>query len=167
MPKPNTAGFEFIAGPIQTLFKDQPGRLTAMLKMLSVLTIRFRRQYIHAATMDWKTPFDTSLPFLDDYLESTSPTDLARSMRGVDENHFSELTRQSLIAEDAIVGQLKIQWRELSVSVWECCAALPDLIPYLQECAQVSSLYSQSRRCPNMSKPSNRITTWTVPLKNP
>ncbi|KAJ6133351.1 hypothetical protein N7471_008566 [Penicillium samsonianum] len=136
VPKPNTAGFEFIAGPIQTLFKDQPGRLTAMLKMLSVLTIRFRRQYIHAATMDWKTPFDTSLPFLDDYLESTSPTDLARSMRGVDENHFSELTRQSLIAEDVIVGQLKIQWRELSVSVWECCAALPDLIPYLQECAQ-------------------------------
>ncbi|KAJ5830480.1 hypothetical protein EN45_058780 [Penicillium chrysogenum] len=131
-----TAGFEFIAGPIQALFKEQPGRLIAMLKMLSVLTIRFRRKYVHAPTMDWRTPFDTSIPFLDDYLESTSPTDLARSMRGLDEHHFAELTRQSLIAEDAVVGQLKVQWRELSVSVWECCAALPDLIPYLQECAQ-------------------------------
>lgn len=109
-----------------------------MLKMLSVLTIRFRRQYVHAPTMDWNTPFDTSIPFLDDYLESTSPIDLARSMRGLDEHHFAELTRQSLIEEDAVVGQLKVQWRELSVSVWECCAALPDLIPYLQECAQVS-----------------------------
>lgn len=139
------AGFEFIAGPIQALFKDQPGRLAVTFKMLSVLTIRFRRQYVHAPTMDWKTPFDTSIPFLDDYLQSTSPTDLASSMRDLDEQNFSELTRQILIAEGSVVGQLKIQWRELSVSVWECCAALPDLIPYIQECAQVSSPFSQSR----------------------
>ncbi|KAJ9490422.1 hypothetical protein VN97_g2856 [Penicillium thymicola] len=134
--KPNTAGFEFIAGPIQALFKDQAGGLTVMLKILSVLAIRFRRQYIHAPTMDWKTPFDTSIPFLDDYLESTSPTDLARSMRGLDEHNFAELTQQSLIAEDAVVRKLLLQWRKLSISIWECCAALPDLIPYLQECAQ-------------------------------
>ncbi|KAJ5970633.1 Guanine-nucleotide dissociation stimulator CDC25 [Penicillium vulpinum] len=136
VPKKSTAGFEFIAGPIQALFKDQPGRLSAMLKMLSVLAIRFRRQYIHAPAMDWKTPFDTSIPFLDDYLESTSPTDLARSMRGLDEHHFAELTRQSLVTEDVLVGQLQFRWRVLSTSVWECCAALPDLVPYLQECAQ-------------------------------
>ncbi|CAI7578262.1 unnamed protein product [Penicillium glandicola] len=136
MAKPSVAGFDFIAGPIQALFKDQPGRLTAMLKMLSVLAIRFRREYIHRPTMDWRTPFDISIPFLDDYLESTSPTDLARSMRGLDEHHFAELTPQSLIAEDAVVGQLQSHWRILSVAVWECCAALPELIPYLQECAQ-------------------------------
>ncbi|CDM31887.1 hypothetical protein DTO006G1_6189 [Penicillium roqueforti] len=136
LPQPNTAGFEFIAGPIQALFKDQPGRLTAMLKMLTVLTIRYRRQYIHTPIMDWQTPFDTSLPFLDDCLQSTSPKDLADSMRGLDEHQFAELTQQSLITEDFIVEQLKVQWRELSVSVWECCAALPDLIPYLQECTQ-------------------------------
>ncbi|KAJ5510317.1 Guanine-nucleotide dissociation stimulator CDC25 [Penicillium expansum] len=136
MPKPNTAGFEFIAGPIQALFKDQPGRLTTMLKILSVLAMKFRRQYIHAPTMDWKTPFDTSIPFLNDYLESTSPKDLARSIRGLDEHSFAELTRQSLIAEDAIVGQLLDQWRILSISIWECCAALPNMVPYLQECAQ-------------------------------
>ncbi|KAI2741977.1 hypothetical protein DTO013F2_8640 [Penicillium roqueforti] len=134
-PEPRGAGFEFIADPLQALFKDQPGRLAVTFKMLSVLTIRFRHQYVHAPTMDWKTPFDTSIPFLDDYLESTSPTDLASSMRGLDEQNFSELTRQSLIAEGSVVGQLKVQWRELSVSVWECCAALPDLIPYIQECA--------------------------------
>ena len=114
--------------------------------------------------MDWRTPFDTSIPFLDDYLESTSPTDLARSMRGLDEHHFAELTRQSLIAEDAVVGQLKVQWRELSVSVWECCAALPDLIPYLQECAQVSSL-TKVAEVP-MSKPSNRTIICTDAFNN-
>ena len=136
-----------------------------MLKTLSVLTIRYRRQYIHAPIMDWQTPFDTCIPFLDDYLESTSPKDLAESMRGIDEHQFAELTRQSIMTEDFIVEQLKIQWRELSVSVWECCAALPDLIPYLQECTQVSSLYPNSRS--QISKPSNRMTTRTVPLSNP
>jgi hypothetical protein len=139
MSKPHTAGFEFIAGPIQALFMGQQGRLTAMLKTLSVLAIRFRRQYIHPATMDWKTPFDTSIPFLDDYLDSTSPADLARTMNGVDEHLFAELTREILITEDAVVGRLQTQWRTLSTSVWECCSALPDLIPYLQECAKVSS----------------------------
>ncbi|KAJ5154582.1 uncharacterized protein N7500_010021 [Penicillium coprophilum] len=153
MPNLSTAGFEFIAGPIQALFKDQPGRLTAMLKTLSVLAIRFRRQYIHPRTMDWKTPFDTSIPFLDDCLESTSPTDLARSMRVLDEHHFAELTRQSLITEDAVVKRLQIQWRALSASVWECCAALPDLLPYLQECTRVSSLYPKSRRSPKGQSP--------------
>jgi hypothetical protein len=102
--EPRSAGFEFIAGPIQALFKGQPGRLAVRFKMLSVLTIRFRRQYAHAHTMDWKTPFDTSTPFLDDYLESTSPTDLASSMRGLDEQNFAELTRQILIAEGSVVG---------------------------------------------------------------
>ncbi|EKV18972.1 Guanine-nucleotide dissociation stimulator CDC25 [Penicillium digitatum] len=136
MSKPNTAGFEFIAGPIQALFRDQPGRLTAMLKILSVLAFRFRRQYIHAPTMDWKTPFDTSTFFLDDYLESTSPKDLARSMRGLDEHNFAELTRQRSIPEDDVMRQLVAHWHTLSISIWECCTALPDLIPYLQECAQ-------------------------------
>ncbi|KXG46106.1 Guanine-nucleotide dissociation stimulator CDC25 [Penicillium griseofulvum] len=136
MSKPHTAGFEFIAGPIQALFMGQQGRLTAMLKMLSVLAIRFRRQYIHPPTMDWKTPFDTSIPFLDDYLDSTSPADLARTMNGADEHLFAELTRESLITEDVVVGRLQTQWRTLSTSVWECCSALPDLIPYLQECAK-------------------------------
>ncbi|KAJ5780466.1 hypothetical protein N7457_005626 [Penicillium paradoxum] len=137
MPQPNTPGFGFIAGPIQALFKDQQGRLTAMLKVLSVLAIRFRRQYIHASTMDWKTPFDTSIPFLEDCLTSTSATDLARSMSGQDELHFAEMTQQALVEGDDIVGQLLENWRSLSISVWECCAALPELIPYLQECAQV------------------------------
>jgi hypothetical protein len=138
MPQPKTVGFEFIAGPIQSLFKDQPGRLADMLKMLSVLAIRFRRQYVQAAVMDWKIPFDTSIPFLEDCLTSSSPADLALNMNGLDEHHFAEITRQTLLTDDATVRKLLVQWRALSVSVWECCCALPDLIPVLQECAQVS-----------------------------
>jgi hypothetical protein len=29
------------------------------------------------------------------------------------------------------------EWGLLSTAVWECCSALPDLVPYLQECAEV------------------------------
>ncbi|OGE54381.1 hypothetical protein PENARI_c006G04320 [Penicillium arizonense] len=135
MAQPN-AGFDFIAGPIQRLFKDETGRLAAMLKMLSVLAIRFRRQYMHASTMDWKTPFDTSVPFLEDCLISTSGSDLARSLKALNEHQFAEVTRQNLVAEDAVIGNLLWHWQMLSVSVWECCSALPDLIPHIQECTQ-------------------------------
>lgn len=138
MPQPNTTRFEFIGGPIQILFKDQPGRLTDMLKLLSVLAIRFRRQYVHAGTMNWKSPFDTSFSFLEDCLTSSSPSDMAHNMECLDEHHFSEIFRQTQVADDAVVGKLLVHWRGLTISVWECCCALPDLIPYLQECAQVS-----------------------------
>ncbi|KAJ5766843.1 uncharacterized protein N7511_004459 [Penicillium nucicola] len=135
LARPN-AGFDFVAGPIQRLFKDETGRLAAMLKMLSVLAVRFRRQYMHASSMDWKKPFNTSIPFLEDCLISTSGSDLARSLKALDEHHFAEMTRQNLVAEDAVVGKLIRHWQTLSISVWECCSALPDLIPHIQECTQ-------------------------------
>jgi len=113
-----------------------------MLKILSVLAIRFRLQYVHAATMNWKTPFDTSIPFLEDCLTSSSPTDLAQNMKSLDEHHFAEITRQALLTDDAVVRKSLAHWQALSVSVWECCCALPDLIPVLQECAQVSLSHS-------------------------
>lgn len=157
MPRPNTPGFGFIAGPIQTLFKDQQGRLTAMLKVLSVLAIRFRGKYIHARDMDWKTPFDTSIPLLEDCLTSTSATDLARSMSGLDELHFAEMSQQMLVAGDAVVGNLLTHWQTLSISVRECCAALPELVPFLQDCAQVSSrIVLKSRRDLELSQHSNQ-----------
>ncbi|CAG8043419.1 unnamed protein product [Penicillium salamii] len=136
IPRPNATGFQFIAGPIQDLFKDQPGRLSDMLKMLSVLAVRFRRQYAHAAAMNWKTPFDTSLAFLEDCLTYSSPMDLALNMKGLDEHQFAEITRQALVTDDAAVRQLFVNWQTLNISVWECCCALPDLIPYLQDCVQ-------------------------------
>ncbi|CAG8081885.1 unnamed protein product [Penicillium olsonii] len=132
----STTGFQFIAGPIQDLFKDQPGRLSDMLKMLSVLAIRFRRQYAHAAAMDWETPFDTSLTFLEDCLTYSSPMDLALNMKSLDEHQFADVTRQKLVTDDAVVRQLFAHGRTLSVSVWECCCALPDLVPYFQDCIQ-------------------------------
>lgn len=154
-----SAGFEFIAGPIQRLFKDETGRLAAMLKMLSVLAIRFRRQYMHASTMDWKTPFDTSIPFLEDCLIATSGSDLARSLKALDEHQFAEMSRQNLVSEDVLVGKLLRHWQTLSVSVWECCLALPDLIPHLQECTLVSASVQASRMPQITQTLSNRIAT--------
>lgn len=137
MPTP-APGFEFITGPIQRLFKDQPPSLTTILKMFSVLGVRFRRQYIHTPTMDWRVKFNTDIPFLEDCLTSMSAMDLARTLTSTDEIDFASLSRQNILAEDALVVRFLADWRALSGSVWECCSALPDLIPYLQECAQVS-----------------------------
>lgn len=131
-------GFEFISGPIQTLFKDQPPSLTAILKVFTVLAVRFRRQYIHTTGMNWKLPFDTSIAFLEYCLTSTTPGDLAHTLKHTDEVDFAALSRTNLVAEDAEVKHLLANWRTLSTSVWECCSAMPDLIPHLQDCAQVS-----------------------------
>ena len=133
-----TPGFEFIAGPVQMLFRDQPPSLTTILKIFSVLAFRFRRQYIHTGKMEWHVPLDTSILFLEDCLNSTSPMDLARTMTGTDEVDFSGCSRQSILANDTLVRRLLTNWHGLSISVWECCAALPDIVPFLRECAQVS-----------------------------
>ena len=138
-------GFAFIATPIQALFTDQLPSLTHILKLLSVLAVRFRRQYIHTPKMDWKTPFDTTLSFLDDCLVSSSAADLARTLARADKADFSQISRQSLVTEDAVVQRLLANWHTLSISVWECCSALPDLIPYLRECAQVSPAVPPNR----------------------
>lgn len=137
IPRPATLGFEFIAGPVQHLFKDQPPSLTTILKIFSVLAVRFRGQYTHTAKMDWHRPFDTKIQFFEDFLNSTSPKDLARILTGADEKDFSELSRQSVTANDAFVRGLVGNWRTLCISVWECCSALPDIAQYLRECAEV------------------------------
>lgn len=157
LAQPKTTGFDFIAGPIQSLFRDQFGRLSDMLKVLSVLAIRFRRQYVHAAAMDWKAPFDTSISFLMDCLTYSLPMDLARNMKNLDEHHFAEVDRPFLAADDAAVRQLLVHWRSLSISVWECSCALPDMIPYFQECAQVSGFGQVADRITEI--PQSYLTT--------
>ncbi|KAJ6157531.1 hypothetical protein N7470_005123 [Penicillium chermesinum] len=128
-------GLGFIAGPIQQLFRSQPPSLIPILKVFSVLAVRFRRLYVHVPKMNWYTPFDTSIQFLEDFLGSTSTNDLARSMTANDEKDFSRLTYDSLLSEDAYVRQLLANWHNLSIAVWECCSGLPYSIPYLRDCA--------------------------------
>ncbi|KAJ5692362.1 hypothetical protein N7462_001785 [Penicillium macrosclerotiorum] len=136
MPRPTSPGFEFIAGPIQRLFKDQPPSLKSILKIFSVLAIRFRQQYIHTPKMEWTKSFDTTILFLEDYLNSTSPMDLASTLTGADEIDYSRLSRQSIATNDAHVRGILENWHTLRISVWECCSALPDTVPYLRDCAQ-------------------------------
>ncbi|KAE8147800.1 hypothetical protein BDV25DRAFT_159603 [Aspergillus avenaceus] len=134
---PNTSpGFEFIAGPLQGLFKDLPPSLTSILKVLSVLGVRFERQYLHVRTMNWSQYFDVEFSFLEDLTGSTSAEDFARTLTNVDERKFSALAPQHIITDDPIVKQILAQWELLTVHVWECCTALPDTIPYIQECVQ-------------------------------
>ncbi|KAJ5111100.1 Guanine-nucleotide dissociation stimulator CDC25 [Penicillium argentinense] len=136
MPLPSTRGFEFVAGPIQQLFQDRPESLTNMLKICNVFAVRYRRQYINTAKVPWNMTFDASYPFLEDYLGSSSPSDLARTLTSLDKGDFASLSRQSIVAQDEIVKDLLESWQVLTVSVWECCSAIPDLPAYLRECAK-------------------------------
>ncbi|OJJ84264.1 uncharacterized protein ASPGLDRAFT_66532 [Aspergillus glaucus CBS 516.65] len=129
-------GFDFIAGPIQRLFKEHPPSLTAILKVLCVLEVRFERMYLHIPEMDWYERFDTTVTFFEDVLASTSAVDLARTLTTTDEGHFSELDERDLMTEGPVARQIIVEWHTLSMAVWEVCSALPDLIPYIQECVQ-------------------------------
>ncbi|KAJ5998896.1 hypothetical protein N7451_006706 [Penicillium sp. IBT 35674x] len=147
---PNTPDLEFIAGPIQNMFKDQPPKLTTILKMLSVLSVRFRAQYSQTPKMDWHTPFDTTCLFLEDHLNATSPKDLAHTLAITDEVDFSRLSRQNILNGDGMAKELMENWHTISMSVWECCCALPDMFESLQECAQ-ASLSKTRRRDANLT----------------
>ena len=131
-------GFDFIASPIQRLFKEHPPSLTAILKVLCVLDVRFQQTYVHIPEMDWNKCFDTSVTFLEDMLASTSAMDMAHTLTSTDEGCFSELNPQSIMMESPVFLQLTAEWHSLSVVVWEVASALPDSISYLEECVQVS-----------------------------
>ncbi|CAG8241246.1 unnamed protein product [Penicillium salamii] len=133
MPSRNTPGFAFIAAPIQQLFKNHSSSLSTIFKVLSVLAVRFQKAYRHSDQMNWFAPFETSLPLLEDCL-SSSATDLATALTQTDKCLFERLSRDTLIAEDAMVLEPLIHWQVLSNSVLECCSGLSDLVPYLQTC---------------------------------
>ncbi|KAF7586715.1 hypothetical protein BBP40_008413 [Aspergillus hancockii] len=134
---PNTTpGFDFIATPIQGLFKTFQPSLSSILKVLSVLRVRFQRQYVHARTMNWSLPFDMDFTFFENLTGSTSAEDFARTLTTVDERSFSVLKPQNVMAKDAVLTRLLTDWETLSIAVWECCTALPDMIPYIQDCVQ-------------------------------
>ncbi|KAA8645711.1 uncharacterized protein ATNIH1004_007130 [Aspergillus tanneri] len=133
----NTApAFEFIAGSIQRLFKELPPSLSSILKVLSVLGVRYQRKYVHVRNMNWHRQFNVTFSFLEDLMGSTSAADFARSLTNLDESHFSALTQQNLTDHDAVASRILIQWELLSIDVWESCTALPHMIGYIQECVQ-------------------------------
>ncbi|KAE8354249.1 hypothetical protein BDV28DRAFT_131347 [Aspergillus coremiiformis] len=134
---PSTSpGFEFVAGPLQRLFKNLPPSLTSILKVLSVLSVRFQRQYGHGRKMNWVQPFNVDISFYEDLTGSTSAADFARTITNADERSFSAITPQQVMTEDAVFQRLLLKWESLSVDVWECCTALPDMIPFIQDCVQ-------------------------------
>ncbi|KAH8703708.1 hypothetical protein BGW36DRAFT_287136 [Talaromyces proteolyticus] len=132
------SGFEFIAGPIQGLFKASSLGLYNTVKLLSVLRVRFQQTYIHVPQMDWHKKLDTRVPLLDSLLASLSAADLARSLTRSDESKFAQLSRDKLMSEDnPTVEALHDRWSILATSVFECCTALPEIVPYIQQCAEI------------------------------
>ncbi|XHG09339.1 hypothetical protein AWENTII_012406 [Aspergillus wentii] len=136
MPLAPAPGFDFIAGPIQRLFKNSPPSLKSILKVLSVLGARFRRTYVHTPEMNWNKAFDTDATFIEDLLASTSALDFGRTLTTFDESTFAELNEQSIVTNNSAVKGILVQWDSLSMAVWECCSALPDLTPYILECLE-------------------------------
>ncbi|KAJ6001108.1 hypothetical protein N7481_001517 [Penicillium waksmanii] len=130
------SSFKFVAGPIQRLFQDRPESLTNMLKICNLFAVRFRHQYISTSKVPWDREFDVSYSFFEDYLGSSSPPDLARTLTALDKSNFAHLTRSSIIAHNEITKRLLANWEDLAMSVWECCSAIPDLTLGLRECVQ-------------------------------
>lgn len=131
-------GFEFIAGPIQHLFRTHPQIFSGILKVLCVLAIRFRQTYVHASRMDWYSPFDTETSFIQDLFDSASAEDLARLVTKSDKEAFANLTPENIITNDNLARQHLASWHKLASSIWECCSALPEQIVFIHRCVQVS-----------------------------
>lgn len=135
-------GFEFIAGPIQALFKASRLGLYNTVKLLSVVSTRFQQTYIHVPHMDWHKKLDTQVPLLNSLLASHSATDFARSLTRSDESKFSQLSREKLMGEqNPTVEALHERWSTLSTNVYECCIALPEIVSYIQQSAEVFSFF--------------------------
>ncbi|KAJ5885143.1 hypothetical protein N7495_009653 [Penicillium taxi] len=144
MPISTDLGFEFISGPIQALLRTlQTPSLTVMLKIFSVLAIRYRQQYLHASSrcMDWNSPFNTTSLLLEDYIHSGVPADLAHILTSTDEMDFEGVSSQAIISNEPEVRRLIKNWHTLSISVWECCSASPEMTKFLRETTPI--LYSK------------------------
>ncbi|KAL4805536.1 hypothetical protein BDV18DRAFT_21205 [Aspergillus unguis] len=128
-------GFEFFAAPIQRLFKELSPNLSSIMKVLSVLGVRFERTYLHAREMDWSRQFSIAFSFLEDVLDSSSSTDFAsdfpRTLTSSDENDFAPLLDEEALNKSVAI-RLAYRWEVLSIEVWECCKALPEIIPHIQ-----------------------------------
>lgn len=112
--------------------------LARILRVLSVLDIRFQRTYVHTSNMDWHRPFDIDISFINNLCDSASPVDLARTLTSYDLNAFANLSPRNIIDGDEVSQQYLARRHLLSLSVWECCSALSDWIVFIQECVQVS-----------------------------
>ncbi|KAL5332826.1 hypothetical protein BJX70DRAFT_406907 [Aspergillus crustosus] len=128
-------GFGFIAEPIQRLFQNFTSRLPSVLKVLAVLGVRFERVYLHSREMNWTRHFSVSFSFLEDILESTPTNDLAGTLTSNDEKEFAKLFEDQTF-DHSMAKRLALRWEVLSIEVWECCKAVPDLIEYIQSSLQ-------------------------------
>ncbi|KAL3471297.1 hypothetical protein BJX99DRAFT_266909 [Aspergillus californicus] len=133
---PNTApSFEFFAVPIQRLFKEVSQSLGTILKVLCLLEVRFERTYLHPREMTWSRPFSVAFSFLEDAINSISPTEFAVTLNTTDERAFAALVEGDIF-DEALANRLAIRWETLSLEVWECCRALPDELERIQGCLQ-------------------------------
>lgn len=146
--------FGFVSRPIQRLFHRRP-KLSHVLNALEILAVRFRRQYIHTYTMDWNLEFETEIPYLEEYHNSTSVKDLASILT----EKVLQLCQDANIEEMSLVAQrdhktfvrisqtsiangdwrgIVADWHTLNQSVWEFCVALPNAVTDLENCAKAS-----------------------------
>lgn len=139
VPRSFKPAFEFIASPIQRLFYENTTKLSGILQILCIFSIRFRRTYIEIAKMKWHRAFNDDVSFIKELLDSTSPDDFARTLFKSDLKAFLDLSPQNIVNNDKDTQQYQNRWDLLSFSVWESCLAFPSWIKYILQCAQVSN----------------------------
>ncbi|KAL4924876.1 uncharacterized protein BDV17DRAFT_201029 [Aspergillus undulatus] len=138
---PNSSpGFEFFAGPIQRLFKELPPDYAAILKVLGVLGARFERVYLRAGKMNWTKPFSIAHSFLEDIRTADDYVDFARNLTENDEQVFLAFVEEEDFDYN-LANRLSVRWELLSIEVWDCCRALPDLMGFIQK--SLTTLFEQ------------------------
>ncbi|WEW57491.1 hypothetical protein PRK78_002958 [Emydomyces testavorans] len=134
--KPDQHVANFLIEPIQALFKSPSRPFAKFLKKLSVLSIRFAREYHEAVEIDWTSPFEAGPPHLDELVELSPATTLARQLTYFDERKFAGFSVQNFEEDDAKLQVLVNNWHLLSISVADCCMALPEIPHYFKDCVK-------------------------------
>ncbi|KAI1939433.1 hypothetical protein LOZ58_004139 [Ophidiomyces ophidiicola] len=128
----------FLVEPIQSFFASPSGPFVQFLKRLSVLSVRFTRQYHERCDINWATPFQTRFPHLNELVASHPITSLAKRLTYSNEREFNAFSLKAYDQNNNAEFQTLVDnWYLLSTSIEDCCIAFPEMFNYFKDCAKV------------------------------
>ena len=131
-----------IINPLQQLL-GKPSPVPQILEDLEVLTYRFRDYYCMASQVDWDSPFDTNICFLEQIRWGLSIPALAKAITKQDHTLFSlyitaAFTKNENTSKvERARSPLNRRWSRFSNDVKYCLAARIDVASQVDQLAQV------------------------------
>ncbi|KAJ5215286.1 uncharacterized protein N7498_001693 [Penicillium cinerascens] len=130
-----------IINPLQQLL-GKPSPVPQILKDLEVLTYRFHDYYCMASQVDWDSPFDTNIYFLEQIRWGLSIPALAEAITKQDQTLFSlyitvAFTKnQDTSKLEQARSSLNRRWSSFSNDIKYCLAARIDVVSQVDQLAQ-------------------------------